>query len=133
MGLVVVDFVWRRRQRFRAENPETVRSSRAQKNAYAVLAQARKDNADLYAIIGAALTGYLRDRLGQPITGLTQTELGEFLTGKGVPPSLVKQTQEMLTFSEMGRYAPGTGADLTPDKIIAGARRLIARLEKVLD
>jgi hypothetical protein len=133
MGLVVADFVWRRHERFRAENPETVRSSRAQKNAYAVLAQARKDNADLYAIIGAALTGYLRDRLGQPITGLTQTELGEFLTGKGVPPPLVKQTQEMLTFSEMGRYAPSTGADLTPDKIIAGARRLIARLEKVLD
>ena len=42
------------------------------------------------------------------------------------------QIQEMLTFSEMGRYAPNAGGDLTPEKMIKATRRLISRLEKVL-
>lgn len=133
ISAVVVDFAWRRRQRFRAENPDLVRSSRAQKKAYGVLTQVRKENADPYGAIGMALTGYLSDRSGQPITGLTQVELGDFLAGKGVPPSLIKQIQDLLTFSEMGRYAPNAGGDLTPDKMISATRRIIARLEKVLD
>ena len=118
---------------FRAENPDLLRSSRAQKKAYGVLAQAHKDHADSYAAIGVALTGYLCDRFGQPVIGLTQTELGAFLAGKGVPPSLIKQVQELLTYSEMGRYAPSAGAEATPNKMIAATRRLISRLEKVVD
>jgi hypothetical protein len=98
-----------------------------------VLAQARKDNnTDPYEAIGGALTGYLSDRFDQPVMGLTQTELGAFLAGKDLPPSLIMQIQEMLTFSEMGRYAPNAGGDLTPEKMIKATRRLISRLEKVL-
>ncbi len=128
-----MDFTWQDAERFRAENPDLIRSSRAQKKAFGVLAQSRKDKkSDPYAAIGEALTGYLSDRFDQPVTGLTQTELGDFLAGKGVPPSLIMQIQEMLTFSEMGRYAPNTGEDLTPDQMIKATRRLISRLEKVL-
>ena len=128
-----IDFAWQRRRRFRAENPDFVRSSRAQKKAIAALAQARKENADLYAAVGQALMGYLSDRFNQPVIGLTQAELGTFLEGKGVPPSLIKQIKELLTLSEMGRYAPSTEINVTPDKMCKATERMITRLEKVLN
>ena len=132
IGAVVVDFAWQRRKRFQAENPDLVRSSRAQKKAFGVLSQTRKEKSDPYTAIGVALTGYLSDRFNQSVTGLTHTDLGVLLTEKGVPPSLIKQLKEALTFSEMGRYAPSAVENVTADQMISGTRRLIARLEKVL-
>ena len=93
---------------------------------------ARKEKFDPYAAIGEALTGYLGDRLNQPVTGLTYNELGGLLAEKGVPPSLIKQVEEALTFSEMGRYAPTAGEAVTAEQMIDATRRLIVRLEKVL-
>lgn len=132
IGAVVVDFAWQRRKRFQTENPDLVRSSRAHKKAFGVLDQARKEKSDPFAAIGWALTGYLSDRFDQPVTGLTHTELDVLLAEKGVPPSLIKQIKEVLTLSEMGRYAPTAGENVTADQMIATTRRLIARLEKVL-
>jgi hypothetical protein len=76
--------------------------------------------------------GYLSDRFNQPVKGLTQTELDVLLTQKRVPPSLIKQIKELLYLSEMGRYAPGIGPDVTPDEMYKNTRQLISRLEKVI-
>jgi hypothetical protein len=133
IGAVAVDFAWQRRQRFWAENPDLVRSSRAQKKAFGVLAQARKEKSDPYAAIGLALTGYLSDRFNQPMIGLTQIELETVLQQRGVPPSVIKQIKEILALSEMGRYAPGATQNATPDEMFKATRQLIAHFEKVLD
>jgi hypothetical protein len=133
VGAVAVDFAWQRRQRFRAENPDFVRSSRAQKKAFSILAQARKEKSDPYATIGQVLMGYLSDRFSQPMIGLTQTELDAYLVQYGVPPSLIKQIKELLSISEMGRFAPTAGQNLTSDELFKATRQLITRLEKVLD
>ena len=133
VGAVALDFAWRRSRRFRTENPELVRSSRAQKKASKLLALARKGKMDPYEAVGQALIGYLGDRFHQPVIGMTHTELVAFLAGKGVPPSLIKQVQETLTLSEMGRYAPTSAGNDAPEQLIKATSRLISRLEKALD
>jgi len=132
IGGVAVDFAWKRRQRFRAENPDLVRSSRAQKKAIGVLDKARKEKSDPYAAVGQVLMGYLNDRFNQPVVGLTETELNAFLAEKSVHPSIIEQIRELLTLSEMGRYAPSNEINATPEKMFKTTQQLISRLEKSL-
>lgn len=132
IGALIADIAWQQRQRFRLEKPDLVRSSQAEKKALEVLNQARKERSDPYSAIGQALTGYLSDRFNKPVIGLTQTELGDFLGGKNVPLSMVEQIKEMLSLSEMGRYAPRKEINTTSDKMFKAAQQLISRLEKLL-
>lgn len=132
VGLVTADFTWRRKQHFRAENPDLVRSSRAQKKAYKKLTQAQKNKEKPANVIGQILIAYLSERLNQPLSGLTQKELGTFLSTQGFSPSLIKQIKSILTFSEKERYAPTTTNSATPDEIYQLLRELIARTEKII-
>jgi len=130
VGAVAVDSAWQRRKRFRANNPDLVRSSRAQKKAFGVLDKARKEKTDPYAAIEQALTGYLSDRFNQPVAGLTQAELNALLAEKSVGPPMIAQISELLTLSDMGRYAPVNEIHATPDKMFKATQQLITQLEK---
>ena len=132
VGALVIDVAWGRRRRFLLQNPDLVRSSKAQKKAHQILVQARKQKTDPYAAIGGALTSYLGDRLNHPVAGMTQADLVNFLEGNGVPPSLTRQIIETLMLGEMGRFTPAAGVQDTVDELFKETDQLIARIEKVL-
>jgi hypothetical protein len=132
VGALLIDVAWQRRRRYLSQNPDLVRSSRAQKKAHQLLVQARKQKTDPYAAIGQALTGYLSDRLNHPVAGMSQADLVDFLDRKGLPPSLTRQITETLMLGDMGRFTP-TGADQDSAKeLFKEMEKLIARIEKVL-
>jgi hypothetical protein len=132
VGALVIDVAWQRRKRYLSQNPDLVRSSKAQKKAHQLLVQARKEKTDPYEAIGQALTGYLSDRFNHPVAGMTQADLVDFLEQNGVPPSLTRQITESLMLGEMGRYAPAAANQGTADEMFKETEQLIARIEKVL-
>ena len=132
VGALVIDMAWQRRKRYLSQNPDLVRSSKAQKKAHQLLVQARKQKTDPFTAIDQALTGYLSDRFNHPVSGMTQVDLVDFLVQNGVPPSLTRQITETLMLGEMGRFAPAAGNQGTADEMFKETEQLIARIEKVL-
>ncbi len=86
------------------------RDGRARKRAEAMLAEARRGG-DSHEAAGSALTGYLSDRLGRPVSGLTQDAIAEMLSGRSVGRETIKEALRCLAESEGGRFAPGGGPD----------------------
>jgi hypothetical protein len=132
VGAVVADSTYRRRRRFLDLNPDRVRSSQAAKNAQRQLDQARRQKSDPYAAINQALTGYLGDHFNQPVSGMTQTNLTDFLAQNGVPPSTNKRISETLLLCELGRFGLAEADKATAAELFKQARDLIANLEKAL-
>lgn len=132
VGVLVIDVAWGRRKRFISQNPELVRSSKAQKKAHQILVRARKQKSDPYAAVNQALTGYLSDRFNHPIGGMTQAELVNFLEGNGVPAPLARQTIELLTLGENARFAPMSEDQDPATLLFKETDQLIRKLEKLL-
>ncbi|MGB0387808.1 MAG: BatD family protein [Ardenticatenaceae bacterium] len=129
--LFVVHFLWQRRRQQLGANPILMRRSQAYKKARRILAEAGKQKRDLYTAVYQALTGYLSDKLNQPITGLTQNALSDLLHQKGLDESLTQRVNEILMQSEMGRFAPqqrrGAGTALAKE-----TEKLLGDLERGL-
>jgi hypothetical protein len=132
VGALVIDVVWQKRKRYLSQNPEQVRSSKAQKKAHLLLSKARKQKTDPFAAINQALTGYLSDRFNHPVAGMTQSDLVDFLDQNGLPPSLTQQITETLMLGEMGRFAPAAANQGTAGEMFKDTEKLIARIEKVI-
>ena len=132
VGALVIDVAWQRHKRYLSQNPDLVRSSKAQKKAHQLLVQSRKQKTDPYAAIDQALTGYLSDRFNHPVAGMTQADLVDFLEQHGLPPSLTRQITETLMLGEMGRFAPAAANQGTAGEMFQETEQLIARIEKVL-
>lgn len=78
----------------------------ARKQAEKSLRAARHSSPQDVRAAGKILHDYLSARLGQPTTGLTQSQMASLLLARGMSPSLVARVQEVLTESEIRGYAP---------------------------
>ena len=130
--LFVIHFVWQWQRQQLAANPSLIRRSRAHKNARHILEQARKQKSDLYTAINQALTGYLSDKLDQPIKGLTQNALVDLLQQKGLEPSLTEHVNDILMESERGSFAPKGMKGGKAESLVKQTEKLLADLERGL-
>jgi hypothetical protein len=118
---------WQQRQL--ADTPQA-RRRRARRTARKILAATQQANADAYTIVRQALTGYLSDKLNQPITGLTTDRLIELLHEVRLNPQLTRRIRTLLAQIDASRFAPSSGEQSTTPPVIASARTLIDDLEE---
>lgn len=120
---------WQRWQQHQLADTPRARRRRARRTARNILATTQQANADAYAIVRQALTGYLSDKLNQPVTGLTTERLLALLDEVRLNPQLTRRIGTLLAQVDTGRFAPGSGDQITTRPLIAGARTLIDDLE----
>jgi len=130
VAIVLLDQMWLKRKHELSTNPNEYRRSRAAHNAEKILKNGERKKQDPYATVGIALTGYLSDRFNCSISGMTYTELVDFLSSQGLPPSITKQVRNLLTISDGGRYAPGQ-PNLGDIALHNQTRQVIAQIEKI--
>jgi oxygen tolerance protein BatD len=103
------------------------------RGAEALLEEQRRGNAsasDFHAEVARALTGYLADKQGIAVAGLTREELGRELLARGHLPGTVRAVLGVLDECDRARFAPG-GADLaTQEARLERAGRLLGELDK---
>jgi BatD DUF11 like domain len=86
---------------------------------------------DFHAEIARALTGYLADKQGIAVAGMTREELGPALLDRGHPPGTVRAVLAVLDECDRARFAPG-GADLPSQEArLERAERLLGELDKL--
>lgn len=130
--LIAGHFGWRAYRQQRLEMADVRRSRGAAKKAKQSLRAARKQQtADTNELAGRILTGYLEEKLNQPVTGQTQTRLATILLQKGVEPALTERVQNCLMLSEMGRYAP-SGVNSNNGDLLNETEQVINDLEQSL-
>ena len=87
--------------------------------------------ADFHAEVARALTGYLADKQGIAVAGITREELGRELLARGHPSGTVRAVLGVLDECDRARFAPG-GADLSSQEArLERAGRLLGELDKV--
>ncbi|HKC60284.1 MAG TPA: BatD family protein [Myxococcales bacterium] len=103
------------------------------RGAEALLEEQRRGNAsasDFHAEVARALTGYLADKQGIAVAGLTREELGRELLARGHLPGTVRAVLGVLDECDRARFAPG-GADLALQEArLERAGRLLGELDK---
>jgi len=82
-----------------------------------------------YEALAATLLGYLEDRAGEPLAGLSLPELTVKLASLGVDEGAARATVQALEAQESARYAPG---DRTreAETLLAATETALAALEK---
>jgi MYXO-CTERM domain-containing protein len=123
---------WQRRQRHWEKNAGLARSSQARKKAKKALAGAHKHGRDPFDAARQILTGYLSDKLGRPVAGLTHQALAELLAGRGVDADLAERIEVLLVSGELGRFAPGAGEPGYDKSLLQEVGFLVDALDKVL-
>ena len=81
--------------------------------------------------MGAVLSSYLGDVLGQGVAGMTQAALSEVLAESGADETLSRRVLDALSLSEGARFAPGV--DPAGDRLMEEVRQLIADLEQEIN
>lgn len=133
VALVAGQVAWQRRQRREQVNAAALRSQRAARQASQALAAAKKQPQTAPEAAGRILVDYLSAKLQRPVTGLTQAALAEALLARAVDPAVVAQVQAILTWSEIGRYAPAQPSTATPaGDLLAATQQVIDDLERHL-
>ncbi|MEM7117458.1 MAG: BatD family protein [Chloroflexota bacterium] len=127
--LLAADYIWVNRHRLRRTlTSEEAALATAQKR----LAAAEIENENAFEHSEQALLGYLQDKLGQPVAGLTNSARGKLLQERGVESDVIANIDQMLELTTINRFAPvptnGTKADL-----LAKTRNLLETLEKGLE
>jgi len=85
---------------------------------------------DIHETVDVVLTGYLTDRLSQPVAGMTQNVLTAKLQEQNIGDALITRVQDMLLLSEMGRFAPGNDQSDASKDLLKNVEKLIGDLEK---
>ena len=106
LTLIIGQYVWQRRKKYIHNNPGAQRSQKAARRAFQALNKLDPRNEDYFNAAGRTLINYLADKLDQPVSGLTQSELSELLIAKGASENLVAQVRTCITISDTGQYAP---------------------------
>ncbi|MCA9975122.1 MAG: hypothetical protein KC413_05205, partial [Anaerolineales bacterium] len=115
------------RQRL-AVDQAAVRRAQAGKRAHQALRQARQTGADPYAVSTQVILTYLKDKLGQPVVGLTRSALAALLAETAVTESAAAQLLALLDQSDLARFAPGSQQG--GDDLLAATEQLINHLEQ---
>jgi len=126
LAMVLVQGIRRRRDASRG----VVVSRRAAGAARKALHQVSAGSgAEGHAAVAKALNGFLKDRFGEPASGLTREELLSYLTERGVEDDLAQRTAELLETCERARYAPGEATE-AEDELASRAGGLVGELDR---
>ena len=129
VALVVGQRGWQSYRNDRAGNVDR-QKRQVRKQADKALDEARRSNPQDVRAAGRILHDYLSARLGQPTTGLTQSQMANLLLARGVSPSVVVQVQEVLMESEIRGYAPAPSSDV--EDLFSQVEALIQSLDSEL-
>jgi hypothetical protein len=120
---------WQWRQRRRNETVEIRRSHQAKKVARNALRKVKNNDSAKFETVGRVLSEYISTRLGRSIAGLTQAQVSTLLLGSGIDPQLVDKVENILSLSDMGRYAPSSGGADEGD-IVSTVEQLVDELDR---
>ena len=110
----------------RAQSAPAMRGRRAYR-----VARAKLQGKLSVAEIAQALFGYLADRLGEPMAGLSFTELRQRLLARGFEDSTVRSTLAAFELAESLRYAPnGTDQSRELEKLRSMSEFALEALER---
>ena len=105
---------------------------RARKRAEAMLAEARRGG-DPHEAAARALTSYLADRLGRPVSGLIHDAIAALLEERSVGRETIDRVLRCLAASEGGRFAPTGNGPAHGDSLLDGAEAVIGALEEEME
>lgn len=136
-AVFVVAFLWLRRQQKLNPNSWRVKGKKAGKVASRRLKQAaklmrEKDDAAFYDEVMRTLLGYAGDKLSLPTNELSKDNVISKLTERGVEQTVVDSFIAVLSDCEFARYAPGSDANTTKEKIYQQASDVITRMNAAL-
>ena len=135
LAFVILAFIYRRRIRRLADVAGT-RTRRAGKVAERRLKDAKKalqakDSNNFYEAIHKAILGYVGDKLGIPLSELSQDNISEQLQCHAAADETIQQVKEVLDTCQFARYAPASDA-ATLDVLYHKTSQIINRLESEL-
>jgi hypothetical protein len=112
--VVLAAYGYRRRQHYLELHPELRRRGLAAGRADSRLRRARgllkKGDADAFHVeVGAAIRGFLGDKLAREAAGLTQDDIAALLGARGVEAALITEVQSLLDACDAARFAPPGG------------------------
>ncbi|MCB8985437.1 MAG: hypothetical protein H6659_16525, partial [Ardenticatenaceae bacterium] len=127
LALVAVPVAYRRRQTYKAQNSDKIRSQQAARQADKALQTAQKNGAEVHAAALQIFHDYLAAKLNRSVAGLTRPDLAHTLRAHGVGDGLLAEVQTFLDRCEYGRFAPTTHTDTD---LWTDAAGLIGKLEE---
>jgi hypothetical protein len=119
---------WHHRRRQQLANTPASRRRHARRRAIKMLDSAYQDTHP-YASVRQSITGYLADKLDQPISSLTSDQLIDLLDEVQMDSQLSEQLQDILARADTGHFAPADNRQAS-HTLIADARMLIDNLER---
>ena len=120
---------WRYRHSRRAIDGPRTRRRRARRRSRQLLDEVQKSGDDPDVAIRLALTQYLEDKLGRPVSGLTSDQLVDLLIEEQLDPELMSRVRGQLERVEALRFAPIDPSSASTRSRIASARVLIDDLD----
>jgi hypothetical protein len=122
-----------RRRRYRAGHAAAIARKRSLKTAREALGrlQTLPDSEAFWAGVDSVLRGFVQDRFGFGVAGMTFEDLRTFLLARGVPDALADRTLAELEGAAFGRFAPTAAMDQDRSRTLERVRRLLAELDGV--
>jgi len=127
LALVAVPVAYRRRQAYKAQNSDKIRSQQAAKQANLALQTAQKTGQEVHAAALQIFHDYLAAKLNRSVAGLTRRDLLHILRAHGAGDDLLAEVQTFLDRCEYGRFAPTAQTDTT---LWTDTAALIGKLEE---
>ena len=132
---VAMLLVTQRARRLLAKDPHEQRIKRARGAAKKRLKGAHQllqggDTPAFYGEIARAVTGYLADKQGVLLAGLTREELAGILLGRGHSDETVKRLVRLLDDCDRARFSPGAGGQVARETMLSRADQVIAELDQ---
>ena len=120
----------RRRDTLLMKNRKATRVARKRLKKAEAFMKSGKQN-DFFEEISLALWGYLSDKFGIPLAGLSMDSVKEALRKKEVSDEIIDQFMSTLNDTEFARFAPGDKT-LKMEEIYGKAMEIIAKIEREL-
>ena len=120
----------RRRDTLLMKNRKATRVARKRLKKAETFMKSAKQN-DFFEEISLALWGYLSDKFGIPLAGLSMDSVKEALRKKEVSDEIIDQFMSTLNDTEFARFAPGDKT-LKMEEIYGKAMEIIAKIEREL-
>ena len=120
----------RRRDTLLMKNRKATRVARKRLKKAEAFMKSGKQN-DFFEEISQALWGYLSDKFGIPLAGLSMDSVKEALRKKEVSDEIIEQFMSTLNDTEFARFAPGDKT-LKMEEIYGKAMEIILKIEREL-
>ncbi len=131
--IFIAVYIFRRKKLKEESNIELLKNKKANKFAkkrlkFASAQLKTKNTGAFYEAVLKALWGYLSDKLGIPLSGLSRDNAVEELKLKGIDEELVKEMIGLIDQCEFAQYAPSV-SDGNMDDIYKQAVKMISKME----